>query len=257
MQVLERSRLTERDHAAFERDGFLVRRGFYDAAEMQRLRSWVAELEAWPEAPGKYMKYFETSLTESGRNLINRIENFAPYHAGMNEFLTGAGLLDCMTALFGAPAVLYKEKINFKMPGGGGFEPHQDSQAGWEVYTKLFITAMIPVDATTIANGCLELAHWRHRRELVGEEWKPITPEQLAECRFEPCPTEPGDVVLFDSYLPHRSAPNLTAEPRRVLYITYNRLSEGDHRARYYADKRKNYPPDCEREPGKTYQYKI
>ena len=32
--------------------------------------------------------------------------------------------------LFGEPAVLFKEKINFKMPGGAGFKAHQDQQAG-------------------------------------------------------------------------------------------------------------------------------
>ena len=62
---------------------------------------------------------------------------------------------------------------------------------------------------------------------------------------------------FFDSYTPHRSGPNLTDKPRRVLYVTYNRLSEGEHRATYYADKRRSYPPDCEREPGKTYVFRV
>jgi len=47
------------------------------------------------------------------------------------------------------------------------------------------------------------------------------------------------------------------AQPRRVLYITYNRASEGDWREQYYADKRKSFPPDCEREAGKVYEYKV
>ncbi len=34
----------------------------------------------------------------------------------------------------------------------------------------------------------------------------------------------------------------------RVLYTTYNCAAVGDHRARYYADKRKSCPPDCERD---------
>ena len=70
-------------------------------------------------------------------------------------------------------------------------------------------------------------------------------------------PTQPGDAVFFDSYTPHASGPNLTVEPRRVLYITYNRASAGDHRERYYADKWKNFPPDIEREPGRTYTFRV
>jgi len=89
-------------------------------------------------------------------------------------------------------------------------------------------------------------------RDLLG-----LTEEEMRGMAFVPHPARPGDVAFFDSYVPHRSGPNLTAEPRRVLYVTYNRASEGDHRLRYYADKRKSYPPDCEREPGKQYVYKV
>ena len=39
--------------------------------------------------------------------------------------------------------------------------------------------------------------------------------------------------------------------------MTYGKASEGDHRAAYYADKRKNYPPDCERDPNKAYSFKV
>jgi hypothetical protein len=41
------------------------------------------------------------------------------------------------------------------------------------------------------------------------------------------------------------------------MYITYNRRAEGDQRARYYADKRESYPPDCEREAGKEYVFRV
>jgi len=63
--------------------------------------------------------------------------------------------------------------------------------------------------------------------------------------------------MFFDSYAPHRSGPNLTDAPRRVLYVTYNRASAGDHRAKYFADKRKSFPPDIERAPGETYVFRV
>jgi hypothetical protein len=64
-------------------------------------------------------------------------------------------------------------------------------------------------------------------------------------------------VVFFDSYVPHGSLANLSGLKRRVLYVTYNRLSEGDHRARYFAEKRAAFPPDIEREPGKNYVFRV
>ena len=56
---------------------------------------------------------------------------------------------------------------------------------------------------------------------------------------------------------PHRSQPNRTDQARRVLYITYNKASQGDSRSKYYADKRRNYPPDIERDPDREYAFKV
>ena len=55
----------------------------------------------------------------------------------------------------------------------------------------------------------------------------------------------------------YRSKPNNTDEPRRVLYITYNKISDGDHRSKYFSDKRLYYPQDCERDPNKKYEFLV
>jgi hypothetical protein len=243
--------------AAYGRDGFLVCRGLFDPDEVADLRRFTAEVQAWPEVPGTWMVYGEPSLREPGRRLVNRIENFCPFHAGFKEVVEGDKLLGRVEDLFGEPGVLFKDKINFKLPGGDGFKPHQDQQAGWSAYARLFVTALVAIDDATVANGCLELAAGHHTRGLLGPEWAPLAEEHLRGVTFLPCPTAPGDVVFFDSFVPHRSGPNLSDEARRVLYVTYNRLAEGDHRLRYYTDKRKSFPPDVEREPGKQYVYRV
>jgi len=79
----------------------------------------------------------------------------------------------------------------------------------------------------------------------------------MAGFALEPLPTDPGDVVFFDSYAPHASKANLTAAPRRALYVTYNRAADGDHRARYFAEKRAAFPPDIERTPGQEYRFRV
>jgi hypothetical protein len=248
---------TEPELAAYRRDGFLVARGLFDATETARLQAWTDEVQTWPEVPGRWMVYGEWSLTEPGRRLVNRLENVYPYHAGFHALFDGDKLRGRVSELFGEPAVLFKDKINFKLPGGAGFEPHQDQQAGWSAYASLFVTALVAIDDATVENGCLELAAGQHGRGLIGAEWAPLSEAQMAGLRFEVVPTRPGDVVFFDSYVPHRSGPNLTPRARRVLYVTYNRLAEGDHRLRYYADKRQSFPPDCEREPGREYVYRV
>lgn len=247
--------LTAEQVAAFRRDCFVVVPGFYDAAEMAEISAWVDEVQSWPEIPGKYMMYFEH--TDSGERILNRIENVPPYHAGFARLTGEDKMRGACGQLFGESAVLFKDKINFKMPGGGGFEPHQDVQAGWSRYAGIHITSLVTIDRTTIENGCLEMALGFHRHELIGDEWTPLTDEHLAGIEFVKIEAEPGDAVFFDSFIPHQSAPNRTAAPRRVLYYTYNRASEGDHLAQYYADKRASYPPDIEREGGKEYHYRV
>jgi len=249
--------LSEDELADYRRDGFLVCRGLFGPDEVAELQRATDEVQAWPELPGVWMVYGEQSLREAGRRLVNRIENFYPYHPGFKAFFDGDKLLGRVGDLLGEPAVLFKDKINLKLPGGDGFKPHQDQQAGWSVYASLFVTALVAIDEATAANGCLELARGHHTRGLIGPEWTPLSEQALRGVEFTPYPTAPGDAVFFDSYVPHRSGPNLSKEPRRVLYVTYNRLADGDHRTCYYADKRKNYPPDVEREPGKQYVHRV
>jgi hypothetical protein len=245
--------LTDAQVETFRRDGYLLVQGMYSAGEMRQITTWTEELESAPEVPGRQMMYFEQSRIEPGRRILSRVEDFEPYHAGFSELLRGR-LQEAVSRLFGEEAVLFKDKINFKLPGGDGFKAHQDVQAGWDDYASLHITALVTIDRCTLENGCLEMAPGYHLGGLIGEKWKPLDEDALT---YVPLPTEPGDAVFFDSFAPHRSGPNHTNEKRRVLYVTYNRLSEGDHRRRYYADKRRNYPPDCEREPGREYVFRV
>ncbi len=67
-------------------------------------------------------------MTDDGPKLC-RSENLIPFHDGLRAFLTAGPMLETATALLGEPAVLYKEKINYKLPGGAGYAPHQDAPA--------------------------------------------------------------------------------------------------------------------------------
>jgi len=158
--------------------------------------------------------------------------------------------------LLGCEAVLFKEKVNFKMPGGDGFKPHQDSQAGWDAYADFFISVLVCVDEATVENGCLQMVAGNHKRGLF-RSWEPMTDTDMEGMDFVPHPTKPGDVVFFDCYAPHGSEPNMSDKTRRIYFATYNKLSEGDHLAAYYADKHKTYPPDIDREADKEYVFRV
>lgn len=261
-------RLTREQVEAFARDGFLVLPAselLPTADHLQRLVKAVDAMDDWPDAPGKYMKYYENKLqfdengveTKTSTKILHRIENFFQYTPELNDLVNGSVMMEIIADLFGQPGILYKEKINYKLPGGEGFKPHQDVAAGWWMYGQtIHISALISVDEATAANGCLEVVRGEHHK-LLGERWKEVPSELVEKMKWESLPTKPGDVVLFDSFVPHRSGPNMTDSKRRVLYTTYALASEGDLRERYYADKRKSFPPDCERDASQTYEYKI
>lgn len=249
-------KLNEQDLRTFERDGCLVVRGLFDAAQMEHLSVWADEVASLPEVPDRHMVYYEDSLRETGSRVLSRIENFCPYHEDYDSLLNAGYVLGMVSQLFGEPAVLFKDKINFKLPGSDGFKAHQDVQAGWDRYANLHITLLVSIDEATEENGCLELVPGAHEKGLLGEAWKPLD-DSADSSSYQRCLTQPGDAVFFDSYVPHRSAANATNRPRRVLYVTYNGASQGDHRAQYYADKRTSYPPDIERDPSKDYVFRV
>jgi hypothetical protein len=245
---------TPGDREQLQRDGYLHVVGLMTAEVVARLLGWITDLETVPEVAGRHWVYREDSLATPGQKVLQRIENFCPTHAGLDAFVRHAALVEWTAALMGGPVVLFKDKINFKMSGSPGFKLHQDQQAGWSRYAPLFVTAMVTLDAATLENGCLEIAAGRHREGLIGEQWKPL---DEAGINLQAVPTAPGDVIFFDSYVPHASKANCTGRSRRILYITYNLASAGDHRARYYADKYAAFPPDIDRDPAKTYVFRV
>src|SRR6185503_18663453 len=117
------SMLTEAQRLQYQRDGYLVLRGLF-GDEADAITRWVDELAAAPEVRGTIMKYLEDDPAHPGARILNRIENFVPYHNGFCRIATQSALVDAVSELLGEPAVLFKDKINFKMPGGTGFEAH-------------------------------------------------------------------------------------------------------------------------------------
>lgn len=241
----------------FERDGFVIVPGMFAPEEIRRHAASIDALAARPPEVGKQMTYFEDSLLVPGQRVLARIERFVEYDEGLASLVRDPRIVDLTSALLGDRAILFKDKINFKMPGGGGFTPHQDIQPGWDAYASYFISVLIAIDANTSDNGCLELAAGHHRRGLIGRKWEPLEGEELEGVIFRPYPMEPGDAAFFDCFTPHQSKPNLTDQPRRNIYLTFNRERDGHFRAQYYADKRKSYPPDFERDPNRSYVFRV
>eukprot|EP00929_Paragymnodinium_shiwhaense_P014533 TRINITY_DN122451_c0_g1_i1.p2 TRINITY_DN122451_c0_g1~~TRINITY_DN122451_c0_g1_i1.p2 ORF type:complete len:290 (+),score=69.90 TRINITY_DN122451_c0_g1_i1:84-872(+) len=244
---------TEADKAAWDAQGFLLIKDFWTEEEVERMAKATEEVEAAPEVRGGIWKYYEIGK-ETGERLLNRIEFFGFKNDTFKELLTGRAAR-AIQALVGEEMLLFKEKINFKKPGGDGFKAHQDAQAGWESYGhSCHYSGAICIDPTTIENGCLELVAGKHKEGLLGPEFGEMPDDVVADLDFKPYTMTPRDYLIFTSYVPHRSEPNRTDKQRRVLLGTYNKASEGDARDAYHRDKLDNHPPEYEKVEGKTYR---
>ena len=137
-------------HKDWKTNGYLKIPRFFSAEEVGDLQAWVSEISDWEPTSDKWMHHYES--TPDGARL-SRSENFVPYHTDMKATVTSGKVLDVISELMEEPAVLYKEKINYKYPGGGGYAAHQDAPA-YE-FIDYHITCLISVDPATTKSGCL------------------------------------------------------------------------------------------------------
>lgn len=216
----------------WRRFGWLRVAGGLDDHRAEALAGWVEQVAAWSTSDGPGIHHHEQ--TAAGPT-IARSEYFADEHPELGGFIRRGPITEVLEQLLGEPAVLFKEKINYKHPGGGGFAPHQDASA--YRFVDHHISVMVPVDPATEASGCLLFAPGHSEGMLETDGRGRIVDSVVDTLDWVPVETVPGDMVFFDSYAPHRSETNTTDRARRVLYLTYNAASKGDFRQTYYRDK--------------------
>lgn len=249
---MEKLSLTQDQKYFWKKHSYLVFKGVF-ANEIKEISNWVDAISKWPLDMSKYLNFYE--MSDPGK--LSRIENFVPFHKDLGGLLLHEDIMQVVSELMGEKAILYKDRINFKPPGGGAHSAHQDGVAyesgslrAFDPDVVPYISILIGVDPATAENGCLEVVpNWAldDLTILPMERPDPEHPNfskmaQVVEDGLEwiKLETNPGDVILFTERLPHRSAVNHSNVGRRILYGVYNPLSKGDMREKYYADKRKN-----------------
>lgn len=196
------------------------------------LQRWADELAALGPESG-VLHYDEVTVTGPARA---RSEHFVEAHGELGRFLKAGALPATAGALLGEPAVLYKEKCNYKLAGGAGYSPHQDAPA--YRFVDVHVSCMVAIDDATVDNGCLEVVRGAHDRIWPQDDRGCIAADVVEAMRWEPAEVPAGGTLWFHSRTPHRSGANRSDRPRRALYPTYNAAREGDLRADYYRRKR-------------------
>jgi ectoine hydroxylase-related dioxygenase (phytanoyl-CoA dioxygenase family) len=223
----------------YEDQGFVILRGLFAPAEIARA---AAEAEAL---------YHRHDLI-STRNLRCRFqpnvvtgecqfETFDPVidlSPVCRELAHDSRLLSVLETLYSEQACLFKDKLIFKPPGVKGYGLHQDWIA-WPGFPRSFLTVLIPIDASTVENGCTEVFPGYHRQGSLSPEdghYHELSFDRIEEAKGVPLELEPGDIAIFGGFTPHYSRPNRSDGWRR-LYLSYNKKSDGsEQRARHYAE---------------------
>jgi ectoine hydroxylase len=237
--------LTDAEAAQADRDGFVVREGVFDRTELDEMirasedlvfglveskqgrRFSVGSYTFEPDALNHVMLKWEGDTDQ-----LHGIEPFVHLSPPLERWALDPRLVDPMAHFVGDPApALFTEKLNLKRPHVGGPNPlHQDypywvDSAGDATRVA---TAIVYLDDTTLANGCLEVSPGSH---VLGQlpnrtdadafgafEMDPVANAALPRVALE---VPAGTVVLFGAFLAHATGPNHTDRSRRALLYSY------------------------------------
>jgi ectoine hydroxylase len=221
--------LTEDQQAAYESDGFVLVRGFFDFKEAELLQAAIVQ------DPAIRDHFYDRTDSEG---LATKMATWN--HPGDSIYGYAARsrkMVDTMEHLLGGEVYHYHSKITAKEPHeGGAWEWHQD-YGYWYNNGCLFpqmASAMIALDKCTKANGCLQVLKGSHHMgridhglldgDQVGADLNRV---KQAEKQLELvyCEMEMGDVVFFHCNTLHRSDQNRSDDRRWTLICCYNAAS--------------------------------
>jgi ectoine hydroxylase len=218
-------RFTDRELAEYQREGFFIARGLFDAGEIDKLLRFAKEDPSF--ASGVYGRKDATGH-ETKLALWN--------HAGddlYSMFARAPRIVDRMEQALGGEVYLYHMKMMLKEPKvGGAWEWHQDYGYWYHngCLLPLLASCLIAVTRANQANGCLQVIQGSH---LLGRIDHGKTGDQTGadmervNVALERMPLlhvecEPGDAIFFDSNLLHKSDMNTSDDPRWSLICCYN-----------------------------------
>lgn len=243
---------TSKNKEKLMNEGYINLSNFLSEEEFSLCKSIGEKLEIWPEEKNGPLKYFEKSKSNQ-QELLNRVEKIIEFFPDFENFIT-CKLIALLNQLTGVPYTLFKEKINFKMPGGGGFNPHQDAPAFKKFIQDEMYTVMIPLQKTNQINGCLQVSENFFKKTIIPHIDGKISEDNLNNIKWLSIEQNERDIFLFSSYLIHYSADNFSEFSRKCYFITFNPLKIGNLRETYFDYKQQSFPPRIERKNDAKYK---
>ena len=163
-----------------------------------------------------YIKYYD-----DGNKMYN-VENFMNYNHGLKYFVKHRAE-PIAREIYGNKISLYKDKLNFKYPGGGVFGEGSDSPRWKDFNSKFFLTVCLFADKSTVTNGCLQVSSGKHLERSFDQNFFPDK-----SFNWDWVEAGPQDMLIFNSFIPYRSFINNSKNNRRIFYLTYNDEKDGE-----------------------------
>lgn len=205
-----------------------IRPSILSSHELAELRAATDSIATWPAGSHVWGQYEEQTGTGVAICRTENVSACAPVVAA----LVDGSLRETAGRMLGTDATAFKDKINYKQPGGAGFRPHQDLLAYPGVDRVLSI--LVAIDECTTESGCLRLAGGI--ADVLPVDDRGVVRGDVADAlEWEAVPLGPGDAILLDGLAPHCSDANGSSAARRVLVASYAPTTLGYAREQYYA----------------------
>jgi phytanoyl-CoA hydroxylase len=226
--------LTREQRVQYDEQGFVRLRGFTGPEVCEHMLERVVALARAHaagdrDAPGLVLP--EANLADSVGNpedLVSKI--FRLHRDGVfAAFAADPRVTGSLVDLIGPRLDCFLSQFIFKNPGAWGQPWHQDSSYFAFEPARPIVGAWLAVTEATLENGCLHVLPGSHR-EPVHEHvpdrrpnanlgYVEIVDHDMAAA--EPVLMDPGDLLLFDSHLMHRSTDNESAGIRAAMVFHY------------------------------------
>jgi ectoine hydroxylase-related dioxygenase (phytanoyl-CoA dioxygenase family) len=242
--------LTEEQLRQWREDGYALLRGFADTAVCHAMRERavaIARRQAEGEASGEALVTPEPATRagavqpEDGVGKIFRLHHEDPV---FRDFAHDERLAAAIGELLGPAFDVFLSQFIFKNPGALGQPWHQDSFY-FPMDPDHQLGVWLAVTEATLENGPLWILPGSHR-EPVHEH----VPDQRPDAQYGyveivdhdmaaavPVLMEPGDLLLFDSHLMHRSTDNRSEKIRAAMVYHYSPAGTVDHTRRQVRER--------------------
>jgi Phytanoyl-CoA dioxygenase (PhyH) len=199
-----------------DRDGYAPLPGILDGAQLDAIRTRLAELLA-AEGDQAGLEVHQEAGTDRLADLVNKGEMFGPC-------FTEPRLLACMDHVLGDFKL---SSLNFRaaLPGQGHQNLHTDWGGPVEPGEYQVCNSIWLLDDFTADNGATRVVPGSHRAGTVP---RLALPDPVAPHPDEVLVTGPaGTVVVFNSHLWHGGTQNHSDQPRRALHSYFTRRGHG------------------------------